>query len=115
MNKAQILETADKIEKMPHIVGNEEAYKKYGPPAVFDMNSSHCGSAACIGGLVQWEIKDWDSRIEEAVAIHFEVPLYQANAICYPDSPESYTEITPQQAADMLRRLAETGEVDWRL
>jgi len=111
VNRASIDELANFIEST-----------KY----AFDMNEPNanpkCGSAGCIGGhaAVLWphvsdreetknhNVFSWD---EERLAIELGISDDQANELCYPGN---YNSITRDMAVQTLRRLALTGEVDWK-
>jgi len=110
INRASITELANFIES-----------NKY----AFDMNqpdaNPKCGSAGCIGGhaAVLWPhvsdkvdddayIFSWD---EEKLAEVLGISDDQANELCFPGN---YNSITRGMAVQTLRRLALTGEVDWK-
>ena len=98
---------------------------------VFFREDNECGTIACIGGCaVQWWgdeklLKDyWKHKEKENVANLLRLDVDTANALFYPDSyPEDrdgkgpllnrLEEVTPAWAARCIRKLMETGEVDW--
>jgi hypothetical protein len=101
--------------------GEENLAAKYG---VHWANGHKCGTAGCIAGCavaMQYpyrEITESAHIAEEAEEI-LELTCDQAIELFMPSStsviysgPGPY-DITPQQAARVLRHLAATGEVDW--
>jgi hypothetical protein len=117
MNKERILAVADAIEK-----GSVQGLS-------FDMTTyrNECGTAGCIAGWVFVMFAEHgsktfrcDPRVEEYIveqaAEILGIDEGSAEALFHAEGgthrPEWGT-ITPQFAATVLRRLAETGEVDW--
>lgn len=126
MNKERILALADLIEVQPHTTFEAEIG--------FSMdNWSHsCGTPSCIAGWACAMEKPIDARpISERSLWHARdylgLSAEQADALFEPDLRDDeqredndhlavtdlWDAITPSQAADTLRRLAETGEVVW--
>lgn len=107
MNTERILHIADLIEKLE--------------PQQFDMNewANSCGTVACIAG---WTYLTYADEVipgsagtvaAEILGLDEEV----ANSLFVPTDEDGldamYEDITPAHAAQTLRKLAETGEVDW--
>lgn len=124
MNKENILFVADLIEKQP----KTEIHSKSGFTMEFYVHD--CGTPACIAGwavaanrgmggnddirsaagekstirTVSEEAREYlgiDEEVGEALFLGFESRI-------------DLRKITPMQAVDVLRNLAETGEVDWQ-
>jgi len=115
MNKERILALADLIESQPE--------------HRFDMNSSDnpaCGSAACIGGWADWmRMKVHKASIRaNPVYVDFTAAANwlkmeengrEFQMLCFPEEigGPNYRDISKAAAVRALRKLAETGEVDW--
>lgn len=115
MNKERILALADLIEKQPHVKLNEA-------PGFNMSDYRHkCGTPACIAGWAA-EISEENSfngtnylaekylELDRITAKMLFAPHFIAG---YHKAWKSWNDITPQQAATTLRKLVETGEVDW--
>jgi hypothetical protein len=107
----RILHIADLIEKLE--------------PQQFDMNEyiteNECGTVACIAGwtyLTYGEASNIGDPHESA-AIHLALDTPSGQSLFIPTSNDglprstNYANITPAHAAQTLRKLAETGKVDW--
>jgi len=122
MNKERLLILAALIEAQPFT----SRRAKEG----FYMNSilHECGTPSCIAGWGAWEALGRPERLynagyklEMAAATwlgfkHFEEEFFTkspAYELFYPDNDWFLYHGTPQMAANVLRHLAETGEVDW--
>ena len=119
MNKDRIIELADHIEKLPYC---EIELASKNMPA-FNMEHTHfdCGTPACLSGhtLALWaKGKESHNRAFELLGLTFE----QCGQLFTPDlarahycSSRGYPGfITSKRAAKVLRRLADTGRVNWR-
>lgn len=115
MNKTRILALADLIEKQPHVELNSDSG--------FNMREYHhrCGTPSCIAGWVNEMSKETNcGGPEHSAAKYLELDWVTADRLFEPSHLSGYhggvfgwRDITPQQAATTLRKLAETGEVDW--
>lgn len=87
-----------------------------------DMTGHNCGTVACVAGwaALMWaeeeltEDDDYINFLSNTLDVSFEM----AENIATPDVSDGtldYSVITTDQAADMLERLADTGEVKWNL
>lgn len=111
MNKERILALADLIEKQPHTKLNDASGFNMG-------NWVHpCGTPACIAGFAAWvesgnaeELPLMD--VEDLAIQHLGIDRPTANELFSPDGVE-WRSITPAIAASTLRKLHDTGEVDW--
>lgn len=125
MNKERILALADLIEKQPHTTVDDAHGFTMG-------NWTHaCGTPACIAGWAvfaengsaKFESGEW---VSSRAASYLELDRDDAVLLFEPDlrnpdefeddetdATDGWDEITPSQAAATLRRLAETGSVDW--
>lgn len=77
-----------------------------------------CGTACCIAGWTNILIGDAEgAQKDEHELFSAERKLGlsrdQALALFSPALNVPYSEVTPQQAADVLMRLVDTGKVDW--
>ena len=79
------------------------------------MKGEDCGTTCCIAGYAailtghtKWADKSFIQYAIEA----FDLPREDAMTLCYPQGL-SLSSITPAQAALTIRKLIETGEVDW--
>jgi len=118
MNNERILELADRIGRARH-------HRQDGPwpdsdsLTAFNMVAWHCGSVGCIGGWAMHMFHGENDAMDDgtdAVAQLLDITNEQANSLCYPDLPAGmrYDDVTPARAASVLRRFAETGEVEWQ-
>ena len=83
----------------------------------FDM-TNWCGTACCIAGWTNFLITDDENaRKDEHDLFSAERKLgltrNEALELFSPALTIPYSEVTPQQAAEVLLRLADTGAVDW--
>ncbi|HEY8006592.1 MAG TPA: hypothetical protein VIE66_07320 [Methylocella sp.] len=83
----------------------------------FDM-TNWCGTACCIAGWTNFLITDDENaRKDEHDLFSAERKLgltrNEALELFSPALTVPYSEVTPQQAAEVLLRLADTGAVDW--
>ncbi len=83
----------------------------------FDMKN-WCGTACCIAGWTNFLITDDENaRKGEHDLFSAERKLgltrNEALELFSPALTIPYSEVTPQQAAEVLLRLADTGSVDW--
>ena len=114
MNKERILALADHIEGLPHETREIDYLAR---PKAFNM-AEYCGSACCIAG---WAVElfdgfsDWPVSLVSGRAKHLLgiEKQFIAAALFYPFAPHILKQITPQHAAATLRKLVETGEVQW--
>lgn len=123
MNKERVLALAELIEKQPH-VGKEEATTEG-----FDMAQwfHPCGTPACIAGWTlalkygDWSPKLHDKRdargVEADAADYLGLEGNQSAQLFFVGykSEKSFSEVTPQDAAKLLRHFAETGTIDWSI
>lgn len=93
------------------------------PPETFNMIHTinrvdyPCGTVACIAG---WACLLDDPLTPASVVLSKAQELLgltteQANELFTPETVESWSAITPQQAADTIDRLIATGEVTWEI
>lgn len=111
MNTERILHIADLIEKLE--------------PQQFDMSDyvteNECGAVACIAGwtYLTYGPGEYSAEVHLSAAEHLGLNRNQADELFIPDysnlfdSLTDWDSITPAHAAQTLRKLAETGEVDW--
>lgn len=116
MNVARILELADVIEKTPHAPIADTDHAKQ-PLTGFNMGAWHCQTVGCIAG---WAIHLYPDAYD-----HWEGYVHSASVALEMDEADGedlfepfqligrFLTITPAQAAQTLRKLAETGKVDW--
>lgn len=104
MNVERIQELAAAIENAEHVA--HPSYAKDEAMTGFNMAEWHCGTVGCIGGWAEYLFAD---EARESLGI----TLRMASDLFWPDDVGPYVEITPLQAAAVLRNLAATGEVDW--
>jgi hypothetical protein len=117
VNKERILALADLIEQQPH--ADKEASEGFTMSSI----THDCGTPACIAGWAAWEavgrkngdLYDFDLDIEGKARDFLGISPTKADALFYPYEFKAYGEITPSEAAATLRRLAETGQVDWQI
>lgn len=120
MHKDRILALADLIESMPHTsVTDDHGFN-------MDDFDHVCGTPACIAGwAIAMRANDLSVNVRSAVDAEFD--SYSGLASDYlglssgvgsdlyygPGRDVKLADITPAQAAATLRRLAETGKVEW--
>lgn len=101
MNTERILHIADLIEKLE--------------PQQFDMSdyiyTAECGTVACIAGWTYLTYGGCGDPYSEARNL-LGLDEDRADALFLPYGCD-WEDITPAHAAQTLRKLAETGEVDW--
>lgn len=113
MNKKRILALADLIEQQQHTSFSAESG--------FSMSSyvHECGTPSCIAGWASW------LSFGKAPVLADEILLFDrargylglkedaAKSLFLPANYQDQDLYTPTQAAETLRHLAKTGEVDW--
>jgi hypothetical protein len=119
MNKTKILAVADAIEShsIPDLGFNMATYCTQNDRPDHDRSGHNCGTTACIGGWAIATEKSKDALLEMTYGpaifdlarkiLELDTELGKKLMIYYTGSPTSV------QAANCLRHLAETGEVDW--
>ena len=129
MNKARILELADKIDGLPSLSW-DDSDRLYRGRHAFNMGSAKhdCGTPACIAGWAAHmycggETRgEWDDDLddaEEALGLTHDqgtelfVPVVKSVAHYRAKNPGDPGFVTSEHAAAVLRNLAETGEIDW--
>lgn len=126
MNKERILALADTIEKAANVVPTRYTNDKLIPLDSFDMGTFKCGTAGCICG---WALQVYDpgrigeimdnpgpfDRAQEWVEAGAEVLGISVDQGHVLFMPEDYIMdyVTAHDAAQALRHLAATGEVNW--
>lgn len=134
MNAERLRALADEIEPLPHThqlaCENQEGIPySYGQDGfAMSMFRFSCGSPACIGGyaIARWGNLDANDPLVEVGRV-LGIDLQTAQWLCCPGngtpgfamlnrpgSLERMRDITPRRAAQTLRRLADTGKVNWR-
>ena len=123
MNVDNILKVADAIEhhSVPDMVFHMN-YEFTKSPVVesADMKARgigvrDCGAAACIIGWTNTVLPSSGpigsfSRASQALGLDYDT----AESLFYPENYRfSYDDVTSEQAASVLRKLASTGSVDW--
>lgn len=117
MRKDRILKLADTIEKLDHRMNKENDTPGFTMTRVYYS----CGSPACIGGWTYDLFYDGESSdgVKEMLGIsgtsarRLMGPLYPH--ACWHHGPDDPGHITVDHAVKVLRNLAKTGEVDWRV
>ena len=131
MNTARLLALADAIEGhvLPELGFNMEVYYSTAYRNLPDRSGHECGTIACIAG---WACKLYGSLGEgyfATAAYHLDLDYETANELFIPPGPAHWDEenhswqefpvntwkATPAQAARVIRHLAATGKVDWRV
>lgn len=118
MNKERILAVADAItseEGRKHF--NMEHWLRHNNRSYGALPSNtaltSCGTTACIAGwVVHLFGKPGDDLTTEAESL-LDLSRAQAANLFIPTINKAYEDITPDEAAIVLRHLAATGEVDW--
>ena len=133
MNKEKILRLADVVEELEHAANGTDSGK-------FDMSryAFFCGAPACVAGwAVAIEVADFNvptaaklnvrrlypgDGIVSSTSIHrkageiLELSPGEAARLFRSSEPTSNLyDITPLEAAWVLRKFAETGEIDWAM
>jgi len=113
MNTENILKLVDAIE------AGDSSPQGLG----FDMSTfrDNCGTTACIAGwnMFLFEPKTWakghssNSEYNKAGQEHLGIDLAQCDELFLPLTELKYEDITPADAATVLRNLAQTGRVEW--
>lgn len=99
---------------------------------IFDMGDSEatpdCGSAGCIGGhaAILWSELQYETEYDWQVGKSFtwdnillakklDISLQTEEALCFPGMAggPKCRDVSRENAVRVLRRLAETGKVDW--
>ena len=111
MNRERILKVADFLEALPPERFDPDFWFKYQGPSIPNertyVRDHPCGTAACIGGWTEILFDpEGNGDAEDLLGLTTE----QADALFF-DIVEH--DPSPAQAAAVLRRLAETGEVVW--
>ena len=117
MNRSRILEIADDIE------ANGKSRPTFDMSSFFEFNlwwkkeGDWCNTSGCIAGYVctlKLPNFDYNSNHENDAAVWLGLTRREAYALFYADDAGIYIgNITAEMAVVCLRRLAETGEVDW--
>jgi hypothetical protein len=109
---------ADAIRFIAKAILAQDTVLPSGERLKFDMKN-WCGTACCIAGWTNFLITDDENtRKDEHDLFSAERKLgltrNQALELFSPALTIPYSEVTPQQAAEVLLRLADAGSVDWR-
>lgn len=122
MHKDRILKLADTIEKCE---SREALLADFDKPDIpgFSMRRAwyDCDSPSCIIGWTYQMFGDGKKDAETAKLLG--IPRRKSISLTMPSNrhahwcarPGQYNYVTPEHAAAVLRNLAETGEVDWRV
>lgn len=114
MHKHNVLKLAKRVAELPHHEGRPPYFSAPEPITRFNMNVTHCGTVACIGGVCREMFGgDTDDLVEDSVTTALEIDYGDALLLCFPNTAISYLKVTPAQAAETLRKLAATGKVNW--
>lgn len=118
MNVERILQLADVIEKTPHRLRYSETMK-WRRLSGFNMSNWHCGTTGCIAGWAcdvfgNGNEPFYTDEIQFDAAVLLGLPHHIADDLFVP-TDGALTDIKPKHAANVLRHLAETGEVDWSI
>jgi hypothetical protein len=123
MNKERVLALAELIEKQPHVGKEEETTEGFDMAQWFHP----CGTPACIAGwTLALKYGDWtpalqDKRgaggVEADAADYLGLEGTQSAQLFFVghEAEKSLADVTPQDAAKLLRHFAETGKVDWSI
>lgn len=119
-------ETAPNGSGFNMVIAHHPAYEAWRDGEYVD--DPDCGSACCIAGaaiqfaglLVPEQENQADPRglIYRKAAKLLGLSMNTAISLFFPDEDQFgglYEDITPQEAAGVIRHLQKTGEVDWRL
>lgn len=81
---------------------------------LLDLDGKHCGTACCIAGwtLIMGDVAAPDHQVPYLAQEYLDLTLKQAASLFTP-LDVSLPKITPQEAALTIRKLVETGIVDW--
>jgi hypothetical protein len=127
MNKERILLLANVIEnatppaKHPNLTFEMSSFW-WGPedegfsPAEEGYHT--CGTTACIAGwavALFTEEEASEANIPMMAQDVLELTYQQADSLFIPELSRRYEDITPAIAAQVLRRFAETGLIDWEV
>ena len=121
MNVDRIRQLADHIEKLPYVPARRA--RKEVPSFSMRWLDYNCGTPACIAGwaIEMWPEKDTTERSLQRARVCLDVWGPLSKHLFVPEFPSANYDakkgqrghITPAHAAACLRKLAETGEVDW--
>ena len=129
MNVEFINKVADMIEGTHHVIEDSQPYgADYNftedvIPRFFCMNyeTFDCGAPACIYGFACAVKGKYVDRLDSSstMVFHlkemFDIDINDARTIYNPVGlPMPLRDIIPEMAVAMLRKLAETGDVDWQ-
>lgn len=86
--------------------------------STYAVSTAHpCGTACCIGGHAALILKMPTLSPEAALTLLCDIPHTTADELCWPPTkvlPIGYmTEITLEEAVNVLEHCRDTGEVDW--
>lgn len=125
MNKKRILQLADHLETervrehfdMSHFFHKPDSNLGAMPANKEDFFS--CGAAACIAGwAVALFTKDnlfvYGASLSRNAEKLLKLSPLQAQNLFIPDVHTAYHNITPDQAAEVLRRFANTNRIEWK-
>lgn len=122
MNIERINALADLIEQQPQSLHDDQ-------PG-FNMNRfvHHCGTPSCIAGWAAWEALQRPANIQETwregeryrdvedeAREYLGIDAETAGRLFWGTDGIKLEPITKEQAARVLRHLAQTGEVDWSI
>lgn len=117
VNAKNVLKVADAIEthSIKTLGFNMAVWDK---PYYEDMSGHDCRTCACIGGWTNRVFKRNDPRAGSFEAMKIlDLSREERNALFFPNDPKllfAY-KATPKKAAAVLRHLAATGKVNWRV
>lgn len=124
MNKENFEILASKIEKLEHKQGVCEAFDEAANGFNLNREFFGCGAPACIAGWAtslatnSSHIKMSDIKTETMKFLGIDSETFEE--LCYPfdafaGSNVEFEDILPEEAAKVIRNLAETGQVDWTI
>lgn len=134
VNKKNVLKVADAIENATLVkrgIGFNMAYFAETPTAKYPDHIDGCGTICCIAGhafalkhprMSARKIRNIEADIHGEAQVWLGLNHNQTSELFYhvPEDPgpswdfeTRRSSITPQEAVRTLRRLAETGRVDW--
>lgn len=128
MNVERLRKLADLVEKTPHFTKRELPWDRNIDQSYVDFVFSitgfnmdrystirECGTSGCLAGLTVMHFGTRDKMLHGVFRTAQEIldlDWYEAEALFHPYCRKRWNEITPQEAAQACRLLAELGNTD---
>ena len=122
MNKVRLLELADHLETLTHHPDDGLYDEVIGSEKFFNLSAYtfECEAPACIAGHAAAMFSDlYDVDIHDEAELVLDLTTKQADNLFLPSLhkviAKRMIDVTPQEAAKVVRHFAETEKIDWSI